>query len=220
MKRPEEFQLDRSRLQTELAAFERLLGSPDKELSERNDILPFLKTNLNLASLIGHYNPLILQPNVLKAELEIFGDYTCDLVVGDKETGQFCFVEFENATSDSLFKQIGTKGTPDWSPRLERGFSQIIDWFYLLADNQKTQQFRSFFSTDLAHYCGLLVLGRDGFLTDDLQHRRRWRSQNTLVAGRHIYIQTFDELLRVLREKVANFAPHQIPKPKARKKKS
>jgi Domain of unknown function (DUF4263) len=218
MKCPEEFQLDRSRLQTELAAFEALLGSPTKELSERNDILPFFKANL--AALIGLYNPMVLQPNVLKSELEIFGDCTCDLVVGEKEPGQFCFVEFENANADSLFKQIGAKGMPDWSPRLEHGFSQIIDWFYLLADNQKTQQFRSFFSTDLAHYCGLLVVGRNAFLGDDLQHRLRWRSQNTLIAGRHVHILTFDELLRVLRLRVATtLMPAHAAKPKARKKK-
>jgi hypothetical protein len=73
MKRLEEFQLDTSLLPDELAAFESFLGSPDKELSERRDLLPFFKTNLNLAALIGYYNPMVGQPNLLKPELEIFG---------------------------------------------------------------------------------------------------------------------------------------------------
>jgi hypothetical protein len=115
---------------------------------------------------------------------------------------------------------VGVKGTPDWSPRLERGFSQIIDWFYLLADNQKTHQFKSFFSIDLANYCGLLILGRDGFLTTgDMRHRLRWRSQNTLVAGKQVHILTFDELLRTLRLKVDNFiAPRRPIEPKGNRK--
>jgi hypothetical protein len=203
MKRMEAFHLDKSRLPAELAAFESLLGPPDQELSELRDVIPFFKANRNLAALIGCFNPMIDWPNVIKAELEIFGDHVCDLAVGDMESGQFCFVEFESAEGDSLFRQAGSKGMPEWAPRLEHGFSQIIDWFYLLADNQKTHQFRSFFSHDLAHYCGLLILGRDSFLTtDDLRQRLRWRSQNTFVGGKQVLILTFDELLRKLRLKV------------------
>ena len=206
MKRMEAFHLDNSRLPAELAAFEVLLGPPDQELSEQRDLIPFFKANRNLAALVGHFNSMVSNPNLIKSELEFFGDYVCDLAVGERETGQFCFVEFESAEADSLFRQIGSKGTTDWSPRLEHGFSQIIDWFYLLTENQKTHQFRSFFSTDQAHYCGLLILGRDSFLTtDDMRHRLRWRSQNTLVAGKHVHILTYDELLRTLRLRVPNF---------------
>jgi hypothetical protein len=152
--------------------------------------------------------------------LEVFGDCACDLAIGDDARGLFCFVEFEAAEPGSVFKQ-GKKGTPDWSSRLEHGFSQIVDWFYLLADQSKTHQFKSFFGTDLADYCGLLVIGRSAFLTTDQQHRLRWRSQNTLVNGRPVWIITFDELFDMLEDRVelfANSVPKRSQKGSTRKK--
>ena len=220
MHRPEPFVLDRTRLRQELAEYEQLLTPPEKELGEREDILPFFKTRPNLSALIGLYQPPIAPPNCLKSELEVFGDCACDLAVGDDVRGLFCFVEFEAAERGSIFKQ-GKKGTPDWSNRLEHGFSQIVDWFYLLADQSKTQQFKSFFATHLADYCGLLVVGRSAFLTPDQKHRLRWRSQNTRVNGRPVWIITFDELFDTLQNWVdlfANPVPPRPPKPRVRKK--
>ena len=114
------------------------------------------------------------------------------------------FVEFEDARPNSIFKK--SKPTPEWSPRFEHGFSQIVDWFYTLSDISQTKLFRDFFGTDLADYCGLLVIGRDAFLTDAMQARLRWRSQNTLIGGRPISIITFDQLLRNFRGRVELYA--------------
>ncbi|MCI0700499.1 MAG: DUF4263 domain-containing protein [Planctomycetia bacterium] len=203
MKRFDPFTLDRVALRDELSAFEKLLGPDTKELSERNDILPFFKRNLNLASLIGFAKSHLTFPDVIKTEFPLVGDHACDLAVGEKQDGKglFCFVEFEDAEAGSIFRQVA-KGTPDWSPRLEHGFSQIVDWFYILADQSQTKLFRDFFGTDLADYCGLLVIGRDGFLAESTHARLRWRSQNTLVGGKPVSIITFDQLLRNLRARV------------------
>jgi hypothetical protein len=200
MKRFESFTLDRVAVWDELAAFETLLGPDTSALSERADILPFFRQNLNLASLLGFGKSHLITPDVLKPEFSLVGDHACDMAVGEKRDGKglFCFVEFEDAEPGSVFRQ-GTKGTPDWSPRLEHGFSQIVDWFYALADQSQTRLFRDFFDTDLADYCGVLVIGRDGFLTDSMRTRLRWRSQNTLIGGKPISILTFDQLLRDLR---------------------
>jgi hypothetical protein len=221
MKRMEPFTTDRTALRAELAAFEKLLSPPTRELSERDDILPFMKANRNLAALIAMKYSQLSVPNLFKSEREIFGDFACDLALGDHDNGQFCFIEFEDATADSVFRQ-GTRGIPDWSPRLEHGLSQIVDWFYLLDDHRHTQQFRTFFTTDLAHYTGLLVIGRDGFLTDPLRHRLRWRSQHTALNGKAVQIVTFDALLQTLRVNVDLFAqpvPSPPAMPKAPKKK-
>lgn len=199
--RPEPFALDRDALRQELVKYQQLLTPLDKELKERDDILSFFKSHQNLAALIGLYQSRVAVPDCIKSELEIFGDCACDLAVGDAAKGLFCFVEFEAAERGSIFKQ-GRKGTSDWASRLEHGFSQIVDWFYLMADQSKTHQFKSFFGTDLADYCGLLVIGRSAFLTADEQHRLRWRSQNTLVNGRPVWIITFDELFGMLRDRV------------------
>ena len=195
------FTLDKLKLKAELTAFECLLGPTTKELSERDDILPFFKQNRNLASLIGMYNSHLGRPTLLKDELGLFGDHACDLAVGNEEKGQFCFVEFEDARTGSVFK-APKKGTPEWAARVEHGFSQIVDWFYVLEDLQRTRRFRSLFGLDLADYVGILVIGRDGHLNPDMLERLRWRSMNTQIAGKHIYCVTFDELLRQVRELV------------------
>ena len=227
MKRFEPFTLDRVAVRKELTAFERLLGPDTNDLSERNDILPFFKQNSNLASLLGFAKSQLITPDVLRTEFSLVGDHTCDLVVGEKRDnkGLFCFVEFEDAESGSVFRR-GAKGTPDWSPRLERGFGQIVDWFYALADQSHTKLFREFFDTDLADYCGVLVIGRDGFLTESMHTRLRWRSQNTLVGGKPVSIITFDQLLRELSASVDYCAgpafrqdpTRRVPKKKRKKR--
>jgi hypothetical protein len=199
------FTLDKSKLKAELRALARLLGPSTRELSERNTILPFFKKNRNLASLIGLYNAHLCRPTLLKNELSLFGDCACDLAIGNQANGQFSFVEFEDAIRGSVFKATA-RGTPEWSTRLEHGFSQIVDWFYALDDLQKTARFRALFGTNLADYLGILVIGRDGHLNADMRERLRWRSMNTQVAGKHIYCVTLDELFQALRDRVALIA--------------
>ena len=55
------------------------------------------------------------------------GNFLSDLVVGDSVTQSYCFVEFEEAAPTSLFVSKPDISTPEWSPRFERGFSQIVD---------------------------------------------------------------------------------------------
>lgn len=214
MRRFEPFVLDRTALKSELEAFRLLLTPDDKELSEQKDILPFFKAHRNLASLIGFAKSHLSLPNVIKSEFSFVGDHACDLAVGEQreEAGQFCFIEFEDGRKTSVYRH-GTKGTPDWATRLEHGFSQIVDWFCVLADQSQTKSFREFFGTDLADYCGLLVIGRDRFLSDAERARLRWRSQNTLVGGKPVSIITFDQLFRDLAGRVVYCATEPDPRP-------
>lgn len=214
MKRLEPFSLDRAALRGELAAFQALLTPPTRELSEKDDILPFFKSNRNLGALIGLAKSSLSWPDVLKSEFSFVGDCACDLAIGQSRDGHFCFVEFEDARRNSIF-QRGTKGTPDWATRLEHGFSQIVDWFYVLADITQTKHFRNNFGTDLADWCGRLVIGRDAFLNPDERDRLRWRSLNTAVAGKPVSIVTFDELCRDLTVRVDLFATEPPAAPPA-----
>ncbi len=201
MKRLASFNLDRSVLRDELAALQNLLQPATRELSEQKDILPFFRKNQNLAALIGFTKSHLVKPDVLKTEFSFLGDHTCDLAIGENARGQFCFVEFEDAKESSIFKRTA-KATPLWSSRLEHGFSQIVDWFHTLADQSGTNFFREQFGSDLADYCGLLVIGRDAFLTESEKSRLRWRSQNTLVGGKPVTVITFDQLLQSLTDRV------------------
>lgn len=205
------FQLDKSKLAGELAAFESLLTPPTRELKERDEILPFFAANLNLASLMLSYSSDLRRPSLIKTELHLFGAHACDLAVGHPD-GQFCFVEFENAGAGCVFRaakpvRAGHKArpgkvTPTWAPRFEHGFSQIVDWFYLLDDQKQSKKFRTHFGGELADYVGVLVIGRDAHLTADMQDRLRWRSQHTRVNGKAVICMTFDGLFRGLRERV------------------
>jgi len=152
-----------------------------------------------LAALIGYYNPMVGRPNVLKPELEIFGDHACDLLLVKRKRDNSVLLSSKMPTRQSVQKSR-SEGNTRLVARLERGFSQIIDWFYLLADNHKTHQFQIVLFDRFGELLRITYPRRDGFLTtDDLRHRLRWRSQNTLVAGKQVHILTFDELLRTLR---------------------
>ena len=57
------------------------------------------------------------------------------MVVGDASSHAYCFIEFEDATETSIFKKT-PKLTPEWSPRFEHGFSQLVDWILWLENNK------------------------------------------------------------------------------------
>jgi hypothetical protein len=67
----------------QLDAFDDLLRSK-ADLGERDDILPFFKKNTQLASFISTYVPDIANPDRIATEYDIFGDFACDLAIGEE----------------------------------------------------------------------------------------------------------------------------------------
>jgi hypothetical protein len=98
-------------------------------LSEQADVLPFFRARPQMATIFGMFNGKIGWANRIGWEFDIYGDFRCDLAVGEWEKGAYCFVEFKNAQKDSVFKKQGSKATREWGPRFDHGYSQIIDWF-------------------------------------------------------------------------------------------
>ena len=127
-------------------------------------------------------------------EYDIFGDFSADLVIGDSLKKAYCFVEFEDAASASLFVSKQGKSTPEWSPRFEKGFSQIVDWFWKLDDLEKTDAFEDRFAARNIDYMGLLIIGRNEDLKFREKKRLEWRQKNLILNSKHIYCLTFDEL--------------------------
>lgn len=109
--------------------FEALLRSKSV-LKERDDILPFFKARLHLSTAISNYFPQFKNPYKFKFahEYPIYGDFIADLIVGDPDVQQYLLIEFENGAPDSIFKQKGSKTTPEWASRFEGAYSQITDW--------------------------------------------------------------------------------------------
>jgi hypothetical protein len=197
----QEFCLCSDRCKQELAAFEELLVS-NRTLRENQHILPFFRNNAHIAALVGSYNPKILRFDRLATEFDLYGNHVCDLVIGDSVTHNFCFVEFEDASPQSIFVKKKGRRAPEWSRRLDHGFDQILDWFHLIEDHQGTHQNRLVFGTEFIQYIGLLVIGRKEHLTPyDLQ-KLDWRSEEVRVGARQVCCITFDDLYDTLRLKL------------------
>lgn len=204
MKALDKFSLNLARCKKELNEFKTLLDGK-AALSERDDVLPFFKSHRHLAALAGSYNPKIHRFDRIATEFNLFGDYSCDLVVGDSASHHFCFTEFEDASPGSIFTKKRGKATPEWSARFDHGFSQILDWFGVLEDQKRTALYKARFGADVIQFVGLLVIGRRHYLDDAQYDRLRWRSEQVQVGGRQVHCITFDELYQTLALKVAIF---------------
>jgi hypothetical protein len=193
------FSFSTKRAEEELSQFQQLLDiHSHTPLREREQILPFFKNHRHAAALIGSYNFDTFRWDRIAFEFDIFGDYKADLVVGDSQNRQYCFVEFEDAAETSIFKR-SPKATPDWSPRFEHGFSQIIDWILWLDNQRGTAPYTSRFGVPSIQFVAVLIIGRDRFLEKPL-HRERltWRSEQVIVASRKVNCITYDRLSRDL----------------------
>jgi hypothetical protein len=200
MKQFDQFSIDFEKCRIELAALKKLLDEFEMEtLKEREHVLSFFVENRHVAALVGHVAPNILHVDRLAYEFDFFGDYAADLAMGDSMRREYCFVEFENAAPDSIFKKVGKKSSLEWSPRFDRGYSQIIDWFWKLHDMERSDTQRARFDhANSFNYYGLLVIGRSkGLATIELE-RLEWRRKKVLVDSKHIFCMTFDELFRDL----------------------
>lgn len=173
-------------------------------LDERSQILPFFRLRPQLSALCGSVMPLCDLPDRVAWEYELFGDFSCDLVIGHSTRRKYCFIELEDAKARSIFRR-SKRATSDWSPRFEHGYSQIIDWFYSLEDAAASKAFAARFGNEPIEYQGVLVIGREHFL--DLPERLRlsWRRSRMVVDSCCIHCLTYDELLAHLISKLAAF---------------
>lgn len=173
---------------------EKLLASKD-ELSERGDVLPFFRQREQLAVLMGMFNSRIAWVDRVAWEFDIFGDFACDLAVGEKDRGAYCLIEFEDAANNSVFQKQGVKVTREWGRRFDHGYSQAIDWVHKLDDLKRSNSILARFDQHEITYEMVLVVGRDKHLEAGEKQRLNWRSDNVLVGSKKIQCMTFDGLL-------------------------
>lgn len=190
------FHFDPRTCRVELGAFGDLLNTVDA-LSERNEILPFFRAHRHLAALAGAFNRSIGRIDRLAFEYDIFGDFAADLVVGDFQKPAFTLIEFEDAEPGSIFRS-GAKYAAEWSPRFERGYSQIVDWLWKLDDLRATDDFEHRFGGRDAVFTGILVIGRNRHLGERERRRLNWRSRKTVINSEHILCLTFDDFYEEL----------------------
>ncbi len=183
--------------QVDLDALDALLAARP-ELSERDDILPFFRDHPHLTAFLGSYNANLTSYDRLGVEVALFGQFVADVVVGDHTRRAYCFIEFEDGQSTSMFVRRGRRIT-EWSPRFEHGISQLIDWLWLLDDQEQTALFEEQFGPRPLDVVTLLVAGRDSGVSPADRRRLQWRRGHVVVNSQHLYCCTFDELLRDLR---------------------
>lgn len=163
-------------------------------LSEQKDILPFFKKKKDLSLLICSYFPKIKAPDHYAHEYELDGDFVADLVVGDSKVHHYLLVEFENGAADSVFKKKGKKATPDWAPRFEGAYSQLVDWLWKLEDKRSTADFVNTFGSRRATFQGLIVIGKDMKLSQQERDRLKWRMDRTMIDSNAVSMVSFDDL--------------------------
>src|SRR5262249_1303035 len=151
---------------------------------------------------VGSYHPDIVHFDLVAHEYNLFGDFACDLAVGDSKTKVYGFIEFEDAAKKSLFVSKPGKSSLEDSPRFEHGFSQVVDWFYKLDDFAKTDEFEDRFGRRSVEYFGLLVLGKDETISPKEQKRLKWRENKVIINNNKVRCMTFDQLWSDLTERL------------------
>ena len=167
-------------------------------LHERRHVLPFFRERKHLSVFLGSYITYFSSFDRIAFEYDLFGDFKADLVVGDSQSGRYLLVEFEDANPKSIFESKKGKATPEWSTRFEKGYSQLIDWFWKLSDMKQTREFMNRFGPEVVDFYGMLVVGRMGDLEQKERDRLRWRRSRVLVDTTRIICITYDELLKDL----------------------
>ncbi|HYT87076.1 MAG TPA: Shedu anti-phage system protein SduA domain-containing protein [Gemmataceae bacterium] len=204
MKKLEEIAFDYPLCRKQFEEFQQWLATKG-DLSERNDVLPFFRARPQLAVLFGTFNNRLAWPNRIGWEFDIFGDFTCDLVVGEWERGEYCFVEFEDAQHDSIFQRQGKKATREWGRRFDHGYSQIIDWAHKLDGLSPSADLLARFDRYEIGYEAAFVIGRDQHLDEGEKQRLNWRSDKVVVNNKKVTCLTFDGLLSRFSVRVNTF---------------
>src|SRR2546430_1042042 len=71
-------------------------------LSESKHLHPFFRARRQLTAFLGTFVSEIGPARRLAHEFPIFGDFATDIVVGNQDRGNYCLIELEDATSDSI----------------------------------------------------------------------------------------------------------------------
>ncbi len=207
MKEFSRIEFDPAQCRQELAAFRALLECKE-ELEEGTDIKPFFEEHIQLSALLGTYHWGYAHMDLVAFQYQLFGDFGCDQVVGDSQRKIFGFIEWEDATTTSLFRRQGQKASPEWSSRVEGAFSQVLDWFWKLDDMAATQDFTARFGAPQMSYFGLIVIGRDSWLVHPREQQRwEWRSRKVLVNSLPVRFVTYDRLYQDLADTLSGFRP-------------
>ena len=142
-------------------------------------------------------------PNLIRFELQMKGMFRTDLVLGNDGLRQFGLIEFEDAMPDSIFRK-GTKQYRYWSPRIEHGFSQIVDWAWVRSDHPNDSVLVAGFGGRIGTSTYAVICGRTMSLRDDMEEKRfAHRRASLRVEGQPAVVLTYDEMVRTMEDNLS-----------------
>lgn len=201
MKTFDDFAFDPWQCRRELAELSLKTKAPEV-FSEHGDILGWFQNHKHLSAFIGAYFPYLAHPDRLAFDYDLFGNYRCDIAIGDSDSGEFCFVA------------LGGVGGKDWDGRFEQEFGQLLDWFWKLSKTRGTNESLRRFGPQYSGFQGILIAGLESQLDSEQKQRLNWRREHILADSKPIHCVTYDELHQHLDTKLRLYeaAYHADPK--------
>lgn len=187
---------DISAARIELAEFNHLLAS-NEGLSERSQVLASFNGWPQLCALFGTFHPTLNVADLIKRELTVGHHFIADLGVRRGGSSDICLVEFEGASAHDIFAaKLANRKIHPWATKMEKGFSQIVDWAWALDTYRDTPDFKDAFGSNRPKVMGVLVIGRSASLSDNTRRDRwDWRSRWFKPPGLDgVQLKTYDEL--------------------------
>jgi hypothetical protein len=184
---------DGTRLLEEIEEFRRFLATNPR--GERSHFLPFFAGHLPLCAYLGTLNDRVRVATHVGTEVSLWGDFSCDVVAGNPQDRAFVFIEFEDASQNSLFRRQAGRRNSHWGSRVEHGISQVIDWLFRITSEGPSASMERDFGTRHITPMGLVVAGRSEEVTPYDRERLDWRSRHSIVGGAKLAIVTYDDLL-------------------------
>jgi len=185
---------------TELTSFKAWLGGV--VFVGETVIVAEIKARRHMACLLASTLGLPA-PDMIKFELAMKGMFRTDLVLGNDGQRVFGLIEFEDAEQNSIFKR-GTTQYRHWSPRLEHGFGQVLDWAWVRSDHPNDSVLMNGFGGVITTSAYAVICGRDASLLDDVERKRfRHRRNHLKVEGQQALVLTYDEMVRNMDDNLA-----------------
>ncbi len=147
------------------------------------------------------YTILMPSPDLYKFEFAIKGLFRADFVVGNHKSRKFVLVEFEDGMDDSLFKG-GTAQYRYWSPRLEHGFGQIIDWAWAKHSHPTDAVFTNSFNGRVSDDCYVVICARSP-RPGSLEEQRFDFRRSLKLQGITFQLYTYDDMINAMSDNVA-----------------
>jgi hypothetical protein len=192
--------VDLPKATSELRSFKAWLASAG--FVDETTIVAQIKSRPQMACLLSASLGLSA-PNLIRFELQMKGMFRTDLVLGNDALRQFVLVEFEDAMSNSIFKK-GTRQYRYWSPRIEHGFSQIVDWAWVRSDHPNDSVLVAGFGGRIEASAYAVICGRKTSLKDETEEKRfAHRRASLKVEGHPALVLTYDEMVRHMEDNLS-----------------